>query len=172
LFDVDSGNLDRLQKALDSLQQAAKGTRCSRNKVAHNLLTSSQEDFDELVLQVRKLFESIRKVATCVTESLLPNHIQSVLDEIESIIKRDIRIGTIDADEHQKVVQYHHQLLQLLDEHQQLVEEHDRLQEKTQFLIEKYGRKFDCFSQCLRSHIQDQLIESKPARFAVQFLCI
>lgn len=172
LFDVDSGSLDNLQKALDSLQQAAKGTRDSRNKVAHNLLTSSQEDFDKLVVQVRNLFESIRKVASCVAGSLLSDHVQSVLDEIDSIIKRDIQIGTIDADELQKVVQYHRQLLQLLEEHKQLVEEHGRLQEKTQVLAEKHGRKFDCFNQCLRSHIQDQLIESMPARFAVQFLCV
>ena len=172
LFNVDSGSLDNLQKALDSLQQAAKGTRISRNKVAHNLLTSSQDDFDELVVQVRNLFESIRKAASCVAGCLLSDHVQSVLDEIDSIIKRDIRIGTIDADEHQKVVQYHRQLLQLLEEHEQLVEEHGRLQEKTQVLAEKHGRKFDCFNQCLRSHIQDQLIESMPARFAVRFLCI
>ena len=68
---------------------------------------------------------------------------------------------------------YHGQAaLQLLEEHEQLVEEHGRLQEKTQVLAEKHGRKFDCFNQCLRSHIQDQLIESMPARFAVRFLCV
>lgn len=60
-----------------------RGTRISRNKVAHNLLTSSQENlynFDELVVQVRNFFESIRNVASCVEESLLSDHVQSVLD--------------------------------------------------------------------------------------------
>jgi len=169
LFDVDPCKLDRLQKALDSLQQAAKGTRISRNKVAHNLLTSSQPDFDELVVQVRKLFESIRTVTSCFAEPLLSDHVRSALDEINSVIKRDIRIGTIDADEHHKVAQYHRQLLQLHEEHEQLVEEHGRLQEKTQVLREKHGRKFDVFRRCLMSHIQDQLSEGISACFAVRF---
>jgi hypothetical protein len=170
LINVDPSNLGKLRKALDDLQRAAQMTRISRNKVAHNLLSASQKDLDQLVLHVRQLLENILIVASCVAEPFLFDDAQSALDEIDGCYKRDIRIGTINAEDHQKVRQYHDQLLQLLEEHDELVVEHGRLQEETQFLKEKHGRKFDLVARCLKSHIQEQLIEGKPALFALSFL--
>jgi hypothetical protein len=196
LFDVDIGNLDMLGNALDNLQNAAKGTKESRNTVAHNLLDASAQDVDLLVCNARKLLGSVQMVASYVTEGgggegegeekpLRCDHAQRALAEIDGFVRRDFQVSTLDADERQKVVIYHDELLQLrkerdqlleekdqlLEERVQMVENCDRLQEKTKVLREERRRKFDAVARCLKSDIQNQLTKGKPfepARFAVR----
>jgi hypothetical protein len=105
LFNVDPAKYDIFRKALDTLHQAANGTRISRNNLAHNLLSASTPDFDDLVRHVRQLLQSIRIVVSCVTEALHSDHSECALCEVDSILKRDYQIATITDDEQQKVVQ-------------------------------------------------------------------
>jgi hypothetical protein len=169
LFDVDSGNLDKLQKALESLQQSANGTRISRNKVAHNLLIASESDFKELVVNAQKLLQSVLSIVSCVTDTLLTDHATNALAEIDSIRLRDIQVATPTEDERQKSFQYHRELLELHEQHHQLIEQHGRLQQENHNWRDKCGRKFDSVARCLKSHIQDKLTEGQPTRIFSHF---
>jgi len=164
LFNIDPAKHDIFRKALDTLHQAANGTRKSRNNLAHNLLSASTPDFDDLVRHVRQLLESIRIIVSCVTEALPSDHSESALCEIDSILKRDYQIATITDDEQLKVVQQGRQLLELLEENEQLVEEHGRLRQKLERV-----RSFDSVARCVKSHIQHQLIEGILACIVVRF---
>jgi hypothetical protein len=161
LFNVDPAKHPILGTAMDSLQKSAHGTRLSRNKVAHNLLIASESDFNELADHAQKLLQSVRSVVSCVTDPLLTDHATNALAEIDSIRMRDIQVATLTEDERQKSFQYHRQLLELHEQHNQLIERHGRLQEENHNWRDKCGRKFDSVARCLKSHIQDKLIEGQ-----------
>lgn len=115
LFNVDRDNLDTIGKALGTLQKAAKSTRQSRNSLSHYCLATEPSVFDEIWRSARQLLDSVQIVASCATGvgGLICDDLQRALVEIDGCVRRDIRVATSNADNHQRADQY--QLLEEMD---------------------------------------------------------
>ncbi len=154
LFDVPQEKLNVLRAALDSLKSAAIAIRDSRNKLAHNLLTISKQDFDSLVACARQLLPSIHSAMACIVENHRTENAGEALAKVERIVKRDIQIATLSD----------HESSQIAQQRQQLEEERDRLLQENSSLKMKQSRKFDSLTVRLLGEIEEQLRD--PSMFA------
>jgi serine/threonine protein kinase len=162
LFKVVGSKLDDLLAALDSLKSAAIAIRDWRNKLAHNLLTISAQDFEKLVVTARKLLPSIHLAMSCISEGHRPELAEAALAEVERIVSRDVQIGTLSDRECQLIAQ----LRQQLEEEE---EERDRLKQEISSLKIKLSRKFDSLRVRLVGEIKEQLIPSNFSLFCFVF---
>ena len=162
LFDVKHNKRAGLKASLDNVRKAAVGARDSRNKLAHNLLTISTQDFNALVSCARQLLQSVRSVVTSISGKHSTEYVEQALADIEDILKRSLNSGTL--SDHERMV--------LRQQNTQLLEERDRLQDEKNVLKQKLGRKFDSFPPWLKTDILDQLTASTPALVIVRQECI
>lgn len=151
LFSVASDDHDALKAALDNVKQGllkVQGTDPKhpgmvdfRNMLCHNLLTLDLPRFDALVACARSIFAGICSLCPFFGEAQEIEHAKQTLDEIESIVKRDIQVATLTDQER----------ITLVQQRNEMFEERERLKVKL-------GRKFDSFAPCLKKDISDQLV--------------
>ncbi len=156
LFSVDPENLEALKSALDHVKQSLVGLQGAdarhpgvidfRNKLCHNLLTLDAHHFDALVACARNIFIGISSICPFIGDAQESEHARQSLDEIESIVERDMQVANLTEQEREALIR----------QHEQMLEEHDRLKVKL-------GRKFDSFAPCLWSDIRNQVIASALA---------
>jgi hypothetical protein len=155
LFNIDSNKVRDLQLALEAMRKAAvghqkqksgdlkeedlkeEGVRHLRNKLFHDFLTISPDDFHNLVACSKQLLDSVRTVISCLCEKLSSECVQQALDEIDAIVKRDLTVAKLSDDEYDD----------LHRRNQQMLEELEKLK----------SRKFDSVAVCLKHDIQEFL---------------
>jgi hypothetical protein len=151
LFDIESNKRQDLKLALETLKEAAVGRQISkdtkkvgvrdlRNKLFHDFLTISTQDFDNLVACSKQLLTSTRAVISCLRGEHSSDCVQQSLNEIDVIAKRDLTVSKLSDDERDNL--------------------NRRNQEMLQELEKMKSRKFDSFAVCLKHDIQDYLIPS------------
>ncbi len=156
LFSVDPENLEALKSALENVKQGLVGLQGAdakhpgvidfRNKLCHNLLTLDAHHFDALVACARNIFIGICSICPFIGDAQESEHARQSLDEIESIVERDIQVANLTEQEREALIR----------QQELMLEEHDRLKVKL-------GRKFDSFAPCLWSDIRNQFITSAVA---------
>jgi hypothetical protein len=151
LFSVASDDHEALKSALDDVKQGllkVQGTDPKhpgmldfRNMLCHNFITLDVRHFDALVACARNIFAGICSLCPFIGEAQEIEHAEQSLDEIESIVKRNIQVATL--TEQERIT---------------LVRQRDQMFEEREQLKVKLGRKFDSFAPCLMRDIRDQLV--------------
>jgi len=151
LFNIESNKTQDLKSALEALKEAAVGRQTSketrkvgvrdlRNKLFHDFLTISTQDFEHLVTCSKQLLFSTRTVISCLCGEHSSDYIQHALNEIDVIAKRDLTVSKLSDDERDDLNRRNQQMLQELEKMK--------------------SRKFDSFAVCLKQDIQEHLIPS------------
>lgn len=155
LFNIESSKRQDLKLALEALKEAAVGRQTSkdtrklgvrdlRNKLFHDFLTISTQDFDNLVGCSKQLLASTHAVISCLCGEHSSDCVQQALNEIDAIDKRNLTVSKLSDDERDNL--------------------NRRNQEMLQELEKMKSRKFDSFAVCLKHDIQEHLI---PSLYAV-----
>ncbi len=164
LLSVASDDHEALKLALDDVKQGllkVQGTDPKhpgmvdfRNMLCHNLLTLEVRHFDALVACARNIFAGICSLCPFIGEAQEIEHAEQSLDEIESIVKRDIQVATLTEQER----------ITLVRQRDEMFEERERLKVKL-------GRKFDSYAPCLMRDIRDQLVAGMLTRLFAAVYC-
>jgi serine/threonine protein kinase len=164
LFSVACDDHEALKSALDDVKQGLLGVQGTdpkhpgmvdfRNMLCHNLLTLDVRHFDALVACTRNIFAGICSICPFIGDVQESEHARQSLDEIESIVKRDIQVATLTEQERETLVR----------QREQMLEERDRLKVKL-------DRKFDSFAPCLKRDISDQLVAGMFTRLYAAVHC-
>jgi hypothetical protein len=151
LFSVASDDHEALKLALDDVKKGLftvasdprhPGLLNFRNMLYHNILTLDVRHFDAIVACARNILAGLCFIWPFIGGAHESEHARQSLDEIESIVKRDIHVATLTEQDRETLVR----------QQKQMFEERDRLKVKLD------RRKFDSLAPCLMRDISDQLV--------------